>query len=86
MNQHLPSNAKIWLFGSRVRGEAKKFSDVDLLIDLGKPISIETLSKLNLAFEESLLPYKVDIADAMTISETFRKNIQSQLIPLANDN
>ena len=82
LTQHLPSTAKVWLFGSRARGASKKFSDIDLLIDLGKPISIETLSALNLAFEESNLPYKVDLADARSINNLFHKNIQSQLIQL----
>lgn len=82
LQYHLPSNATVWLFGSRAQGRAKKYSDIDLLIDLGMPISLEKLAKLNFAFEESNLPYKVDIADAATISPLFRENIESQLIRL----
>jgi predicted nucleotidyltransferase len=82
LQRHLPVHANIWLFGSRARGDAKKYSDIDLLIDLGKPISLDLLTKLNMDFEESDLPYKVDVADARSISEAFRKNIQGQLISL----
>lgn len=82
LHRHLPPSATVWLFGSRAKGNAKKYSDIDLLIDLNAPISIKIMAKLSLAFEESDLPYKVDLADAAAISEAFRKNIQAQLILL----
>jgi predicted nucleotidyltransferase len=84
LSQHLPSHAKIWLFGSRATGRAKKYSDIDLLIDIGNAIPIQLLSQLNSAFDESVLPYKVDIADANTITDAFKENIKSQIIPLGN--
>ncbi len=77
----LPSNTKIWLFGSRAMRKAKLFSDIDLLIDTGSVLSLEQLSTLNHAFEESLLPYKVDLVDAQNVSTDFRKSIEQQLIP-----
>jgi predicted nucleotidyltransferase len=79
---HLPSSSKVWLFGSRSTGNAKKFSDIDLLIDTGFIIPLKKITELNLAFEESNLPYKVDIVDAAAISEPFLINIQSQLIKI----
>jgi predicted nucleotidyltransferase len=80
LNSHLPKNAKIWMFGSRVVGKAKPFSDIDLLIDLGKPAPLSLIGKLNLAFEESELPYKVDLADASTITHEFKQKIKDQLV------
>ncbi|EKD71670.1 MAG: DNA polymerase beta protein [uncultured bacterium] len=80
LQRHLPVKATVWLFGSRVTGFAKKFSDIDLLIDIGSPISLNLIAKLNNDFEESSLPYKVDIVDAGTISDDFRKLIDSQKI------
>lgn len=82
LEQHVPPHAKVWIFGSRATGTAKKFSDVDLLIDLGVPMPLDILAKLSVDFEESNLPYKVDLADARTISTSFYKTIQAQLIPL----
>ena len=76
----LPPNSKIWLFGSRVKGNAKPYSDIDLLIDLGRPLSLQELAVLKLAFDESNLPYKVDIADAATIGTLFKSTIQDQLV------
>ena len=73
---------KIWIFGSRTQSTAKPFSDIDLLIDIGRPVTIQELSALNNYFDESLLPYKVDIADACTISGEFRAKIRDQLVSL----
>jgi predicted nucleotidyltransferase len=82
LSHHLPPKARVWLFGSRACGKAKKFSDIDLLVDAGQPLSLALLAELSNAFEESSLPYKVDIADATSISNAFAEHIASQLIPL----
>lgn len=82
LTEHLPKNSKIWLFGSRATGTAKPFSDIDILIDAERPLSLKELAILSLIFEESSLPYKVDLVDAASISPSFRKNIESQLILL----
>lgn len=68
----MPSNAKMFFFGSRTTGRTKPFSDIDFLIDIGTQRSLEQLSSLTIEFDESLLPYKVDIVDASTISEEFK--------------
>lgn len=82
LKNHLPKNAKVWMFGSRVTGKAKPFSDIDLLIDLDAPVPLSLIAKINIAFDESELPFKVDIADAATISKEFNQNISDQLVPL----
>lgn len=78
----LPSTAHVWLFGSRSTGNAKPFSDIDLLVDVGHPMSLEMMTKLSSAFDESTLPYKVDIADIHSISDGFKANIAPQLISI----
>lgn len=75
LQNYLPPNSTVWVFGSRAKNHAKKFSDLDLAIKAPKPLSMSLMAKLNLAFEESLLPYKVDIIDWLTINEAFRNNI-----------
>ncbi|WP_195670214.1 nucleotidyltransferase family protein [Bacteroides intestinalis] len=47
------------LFGSRAKGNFKPGSDIDLAVK--GPVSKDTLSALLTAFEESLLPYFVDV-------------------------
>jgi len=83
LQKHLPATAKIGVFGSRVTGKARKYSDVDLLIDLSeKPVPMAILAQLATDFEESDLPFKVDIVDWNTISDEFRKYISSEIINL----
>lgn len=81
LRTHLSPNATVWVFGSRARGTAKQFSDLDLAIDSqGKPLPTATIADLRDAFEESDLPYKVDIIDIHSITESFRNNIKAQQV------
>ena len=67
---------EVWAFGSRAKWLAKEYSDLDLCI-LGKtPLSFRTLGLLEEAFEDSDLPYKVDVVDWATTSESFRQIIE----------
>jgi predicted nucleotidyltransferase len=75
LQKYLPPTSTVWVFGSRATGTAKKFSDLDLLIDIGKPLPLEISADLSNDFEESDLPYKVDIVDWITISASFRERI-----------
>jgi uncharacterized protein len=59
----LPPSARVWVFGSRATGRARRYSDLDLLIDAGRPLSLDEAALLREAFEESDLPYGVDIVD-----------------------
>lgn len=73
-------NAVVYVFGSRVTGIAKKYSDLDLAIDCsGQKIPFEIYVKLSTAFENSFLPYRVDIVDLNSISEQFKKIINNDL-------
>lgn len=78
LRKHLPDNSTVWVFGSRAKAATKKYSDLDLLIDMGgKELPLPLLSDLNDDFDESDLPYKVDVVDWNTITESFRKRIQN---------
>jgi type I restriction enzyme, S subunit len=78
----LPSSAKVWAFGSRARWTARDGSDLDLAIDAGRPLSSDESAKLRNAFEDSDLPFTVDVVDWMTISEEFRQVIGKDKIRL----
>ena len=74
-------NTNFYIFGSRAKGTAKKFSDIDIAIDLsGKKINNFIKIKLETAFEDSTIPYKVDIIDLNNISEDFKKCIEKDLV------
>lgn len=79
LNKHLPANTTVWVFGSRAKGTARPFSDLDLAIDIDHhPLPLKLLTTLLDEFEESDLPYKVDIVDLNTIDEEFKKIINAQ--------
>ena len=66
---------KVYAFGSRYKNNNRKFSDFDIAIDTGEKLSFEFLNIVKDAFEESDLPYRVDIIDYNNISDKFKKII-----------
>ena len=79
--RHLPER-EVWAFGSRVKGNAKPYSDLDLAVLGDQPLSLEKVSDLAEDFSDSNLPFKVDIVDWATTGERFRKVIEAERIIL----
>jgi len=79
--RHVP-NARVYLFGSRATGRAKKFSDLDLCIKADKPLGLNVMSALAEDFSESDLPWKVDVVDWSTTNPDFRKIIDQDKMVL----
>ena len=74
-----PQKDKAFIFGSWAVGNARKFSDIDIGIQSSRQIPNGMLSDLEEAFEESNLPYIVEVVDFNTVSEKF-KTIASQKV------
>jgi type I restriction enzyme S subunit len=77
-------NADVWVYGSRARGRVGPGSDLDLLIDNPGP-KLETLSRLarlKRAFDDSDLPFSVDVTDANKGSPIFRETIDKEKIQI----
>lgn len=68
---------EIWAFGSRVRGTAKPFSDLDLAILGNQALPPGIRTDLADDFAESDLPYKVDLIEWATTSDRFRAIIDA---------
>jgi type I restriction enzyme S subunit len=66
----------VWAFGSRAKWSAKEYSDLDLAVITDRPLSLDVSASLSDDFSESDLPYKVDVVDWATTSESFRKIIE----------
>lgn len=81
LRRHVPDR-EVWVFGSRAKGTAKPFSDLDLAILGTQPLSISTMAELADDFSESDLPFKVDIVDWATTTEIFRKIIAAERVLL----
>lgn len=76
-------DANVYVFGSRAKNNPKPYSDLDLAVDLGgKKLDLLTLAKLNSAFEETTIPYKIDVVDLNSISDEFKNNIKNDLAKL----
>jgi predicted nucleotidyltransferase len=78
----LPSSARIWVFGSRAAGSARRASDLDLAIDAGRRIEAGEAVALAEAFDACDLPYAVDIVDLWSIGEGFAAVIEASRVPL----
>jgi type I restriction enzyme S subunit len=81
LQRHLPGR-EVWAFGSRAKGAAKPFSDLDLAILGNEPLTLSTLADLANDFSESDLPFKVDIVDWATTRDSFRKVIEAERVVL----
>lgn len=73
---------EVWVFGSRAGGNPKPYSDLDLLVGGERSLPVETLYQLKEAFDESDLPFQVDVIEWSTISDAFRKIVAGQRLVL----
>ena len=68
---------KVQLFGSASRGEMNKNSDVDFLVEMGRPLGYEFVG---LAFDlEDILGRKVDVVTKDSLSQFIKPYIQKDL-------
>jgi predicted nucleotidyltransferase len=70
------------IFGSFVRGKAKKNSDIDILVEIEKDISLLDFVGLKLEIEEAL-GRKVDLVEYSTLKPFIRERaLKEQLLIL----
>lgn len=81
----LPAETEAWVFGSPATGRAWRYSDLDLALDAGRPLTPDDLAILAEAFRESDLPYTVDLVDWRSIGDRFRRIIAGQRVVLTED-
>lgn len=79
---HYLHNTKFCVFGSRAKGTARKYSDLDILVEGKNPIELTTLFRLKDDFSESDLVFEVDVIDRACISEEFYQAIKKDCIPI----
>lgn len=82
--RHLPGR-EVQLFGSRADGTAKPHSDIDLVIMGNESLPVTTIRILRDAFDDSDLPFQVDLVEWAGTSEEFRKIIAATAVPLKDD-
>jgi predicted nucleotidyltransferase len=79
---HLPLDVEVLVFGSRARGGAKRFSDLDLALKGTRVLDQSLLGQLADAFETSALPWRVDLVDYHKLTPEFLSAIRADLTPL----
>ena len=85
LRTHLPHGVEVWVFGSRARGAAKRSSDLDLAFEGPVKLDREILAAIENAFEDSDLPYTVDLVDLKAIGGVFEQVVLAQRVPLPLD-
>jgi predicted nucleotidyltransferase len=71
-------DCEVRAFGSRINGTAKDHSDLDLAVVASDKMERRTKMLVKEAFEESDLPFRVDIVDYNAISDEFRAIIDTK--------
>jgi len=71
LEKHVPQY-DVWAFGSRAKGAAKPYSDLDLAIITDEPLPLAIRAALSDDFSESDLPWRVDIVDWSETSPAFQ--------------
>lgn len=72
----------VWAYGSRTKGTAKYYSDLDLAVITQEPLTFQKLATLENAFSDSELEWKVDILDSASASEEFKRIVLKHYIAL----
>lgn len=77
-----PHKDRVFIFGSWALGNPRKFSDIDIGIKSTKELTGEILVNIKEAFEESNIPYTVEVVDFANVSDTFKKLSLQKIITL----
>ena len=82
IRRRLPA-ARVWVYGSRATGRARRYSDLDLMLDDGgQAIPGAVMGNLDADFDESSLPIIVDLHDMATTDAGFLERIAADLVAL----
>lgn len=81
LDEYVP-DCEVRAFGSRAKWNARDYSDLDLAIVGQQPLGWRVLGRLETAFRESDLPFKVDVLDWHDISDKFREMIRNECISI----
>lgn len=84
LGRHLP-NTTAWVYGSRAEGTARPGSDLDLVV-FAAPDEMHRVGDLRDAFDESNLPFRVDLFVWDAIPDDFQQNIRRRHVVLADGN
>ena len=73
----LVPDCQVRVFGSRIEGKAKKFSDLDLALVGKEKLDWRKIESLKDAFSSSDIPIIIDVIDFNAISDEFKTIIEN---------
>ena len=76
-------DTEVWAYGSRVKRTSKLSSDLDL-VAFAKPQQGRQVADLRETFEESDLPFRVDVLVWDDVPASFREEIQRERVVLTS--
>lgn len=71
-------NHPVWIFGSRAKGTARKYSDLDLLF--GEGLTLEQISEIREALENSNLLFKVDLVREEDLAPAYKDEVHTSRV------
>ncbi len=83
LNRYLP-NVTSWVYGSRTGLHARDYSDLDIVVFAG-PDQSDAVTELREAFDDSDLPFRVDLFVWDQLSESFREWIHLDHVVLTSN-
>jgi predicted nucleotidyltransferase len=75
------AGGRVWIFGSRARGDHRKFSDLDVLI--AGSISPGLISSIGEQLEESTLPVRVDLVLEPNLADAYRTGVLKERVEIS---
>lgn len=63
--------ARVWIFGSRARGDHRPFSDIDLMVESDTDL-FALVSRIQETLLESNFPFKVDLVQERDFAKSYR--------------
>jgi predicted nucleotidyltransferase len=78
LQRHLSLNEQVFAFGSRVKGTARKNSDLDLVIKAENALPLQKITAIKEDFANSDILFRVDISDWNLLSDSFKRCIDNE--------
>ncbi len=71
------AGAKVWIFGSRARGDHRPASDVDVLFEFPSDVVPPSgmIFSIKSDLEESRFPYTVDLVSVKDMAVSYKENV-----------
>lgn len=74
--------ARVYIFGSRAKGNIKRMSDIDLALEYEERVPWKIIEKLKDYFSASDIRFRVDVLDLKAISPSFKAAIEKDLVEI----